>query len=283
MMVSECIVVLCFGKQPILLLANLNTTRYNNNLDGNSMYERSDERSSDELRPINIIRHFTKNAPGSVLVSYGDTRVLVTASVEERVPRHVQQSDEENAGWLTAEYAMLPASTHSRSNRERNKISGRSNEIQRLIGRCLRASLDLNNLGNRTIIIDADVIQADGGTRVAAITGGYVAMVDALRHIQSNGLLETLPELKPVAAVSVGIIEGSVILDLNYEEDYAADVDANVIMNCENEIIEFQASCENEPFTRESMVEMFDLAHSGISKLLELQELALAESVEVAV
>ncbi len=243
------------------------------------MFERSDSRSANILRPIEITRNYTKHADGSVLIVYGDTKVLVTAFVEERVPRHVFISGVEKAGWLTAEYSLLPGSTNTRSNRERSRVSGRTSEIQRLIGRSLRASIDLSKLGQRTITIDADVIQADGGTRCAAITGGYVAMMDALKNLQRKELLTELPPITPIAAVSVGLIDGEVVLDLNYEEDFAADVDANVVMNADDCIIEFQATSEGTPFTKVQQNQMLDYAHEGIKTLLKLQRDALEEEI----
>ncbi|MGZ8901396.1 MAG: ribonuclease PH, partial [Limisphaerales bacterium] len=205
------------------------------------MFTRPDGRQQDELRPIKIVRRFTKHAPGSVLICFGDTQVIVTATIEERVPRHIHILREEMTGWLTAEYSMLPGATNTRGNRERTKVSGRTSEIQRLIGRSLRACVDLTRVGSRTINIDADVIQADGGTRVASITGGYIAMVDAFTHLVENNMLDEMPPITPIAAVSVGMIDGTEVLDLNYEEDSAADVDANVIMNNAGQIIEIQA------------------------------------------
>jgi ribonuclease PH len=180
-------------------------------------------------------------------------------------------------GWLTAEYAMLPGATQTRNQRERLKIGGRSQEIQRLIGRTLRASIDLSKLGTRTITIDADVIQADGGTRVASITGGYVAMMDALNGLVTQGLLSELPPVKPVAAVSVGIIDGTELLDLNYEEDFRADVDANVVMNADGDLIEFQASSEGAPFSRANMNRLLDLSEHGIRQLIAIQQQALQQ------
>jgi ribonuclease PH len=243
------------------------------------MFIRPDQRKADELRPVKIVRQFTKHAPGSVLVCFGDTQVLVTATVEERVPRHIHQLKEENLGWLTAEYAMLPGATNTRTQRERMKVSGRTAEIQRLIGRTLRASLDLTRVGSRTITLDADVIQADGGTRVAAITGGYVALVDCLNKLKADGLLEELPPLKPVAAVSVGMVEGTEILDLNYDEDSTAEVDANVVMNADGHIIELQMSSERSPLTRAQLDRLVDLAEGGIRQLLALQQAALEQPI----
>jgi ribonuclease PH len=247
------------------------------------MFERPDQRPSNELRPISFIRHFTKHAPGSVLVSFGDTQVIVTATVEERVPRHIHVLKEENTGWLTAEYAMLPGATNQRSQRDRMKISGRTAEIQRLIGRTLRASVDLTKVGPRTINIDADVIQADGGTRVAAITGGYVALVDCLNKLKADGLLEELPPLTPIAAISVGVVNGTPVLDLNYEEDSTAEVDANVVMNADGHIIELQMSSERSPLSRGQLDSLVDLAASGIEKLLAFQQSALTQDAGKAV
>jgi len=244
------------------------------------MFTRPDQRQADELRPIKVIRNFTKHAPGSVLVSFGDTQVIVTATVEERVPRHIYVLKEESTGWLTAEYGMLPGATNTRNQRERLKVSGRTAEIQRLIGRTLRASVDLTKVGTRTINIDADVIQADGGTRVAAITGGYIALVDCLRKLQTDGLLEKLPELKPVAAISVGVVEGTEILDLNYEEDSAAEVDANIVMNGDGHLIELQMSSERAPLTRQQLDRLIDLGMTGTQRLFEIQREALGQVLE---
>ena len=241
------------------------------------MFERPDQRQANELRPITFTRNFTKHAPGSVLVSFGDTKVIVTATVEERVPRHIHILKEENTGWLTAEYSMLPGATNQRSQRERMKVSGRTAEIQRLIGRTLRASVDLTKVGSRTINIDADVIQADGGTRVAAITGGYVALVDCLNKLIADGLLEELPPLTPIAAISAGVVEGTPILDLNYEEDSAAEVDSNVVMNADGHIIELQLSSERSPLSRTQLDELVDLAASGVNQLLAMQQAALQQ------
>lgn len=246
------------------------------------MFSRPDQRQADELRPITIVRNFTKHAPGSVLVCFGDTKVIVTATVEERVPRHIYVLKEESTGWLTAEYSMLPGATNTRSQRERMKVSGRTAEIQRLIGRTLRASLDLTKLGTRTINIDADVIQADGGTRVAAITGGFIALVDCLNKLKADGLLENIPDLKPVAAISVGLVEGTEILDLNYEEDSSADVDANVVMNADGHLIELQMSSERAPLTREQLDRLVDLAAKGTQQLFDIQREALGQVLEAA-
>jgi len=247
------------------------------------MSNRADGRSITQLRQITFETGYTKHAPGSVLVSFGDTRVLVTASIEERVPRHIYLSDNDEEGWLTAEYNLLPASTNTRSQRERQKISGRTAEIQRLIGRSLRAAIDLNRLGQRTITIDADVLQADGGTRVASITGGYVALSLAVDHLIDIGKLKQNPLLSPVAAVSVGIIDNEVLLDLNYEEDNLAGVDANVVMNGEGKLIEFQATSEGIPYSREQLLTMVDVATEGIQTLIEKQQTILGQSAVVSV
>lgn len=244
------------------------------------MFSRPDQRQADELRPIKVTRNFTKHAPGSVLIAFGDTQVIVTATVEERVPRHIYVLKEESTGWLTAEYGMLPGATNVRNQRERLKVSGRTAEIQRLIGRTLRASVDLTKVGARTINIDADVIQADGGTRVAAITGGYIALVDCLRKLQADGLLENIPDLKPVAAISVGLVEGTEILDLNYEEDSAAEVDANVVMNADGHLIELQLSSERAPLSREQLDRLIDLAAKGTQQLFDIQREALEQMLE---
>jgi ribonuclease PH len=240
------------------------------------MRTRSYQRKPNQLRPVEIIRHYTRYAPGSVLIRYGETQVLVTATIEERVPRHIHLAKEEHAGWLTAEYSMLPGATQTRNNRERVKVSGRTNEIQRLIGRSLRAAVDLSNLGARTITIDADVLQADGGTRVASITGGYVALMDALNYLELHEKLPgEKPLLSPVASVSVGVVEGEVVLDLDYDEDSQAEVDANVVMNGDGHIIEMQATSEKIPFSRQTMETMMDLATGGIQELIALQAEAL--------
>jgi ribonuclease PH len=241
---------------------------------------RSGNRTALSLRPITIERGYIKHAPGSVLISYGDTKVLVTATIEDRVPKHIYGKDQH--GWLTAEYSLLPGATHTRNQRDRLKVSGRTMEIQRLIGRSLRACVDLTRLGQRTITIDADVIQADGGTRVAAITGSYIALMDALYHIQAieqknnpKLVLWPLPIKSAIAAVSVGIVNGEILLDLDYNEDSTAEVDANIVMNAEGEFIEVQATSEDKPFSRKAMDELIDAAEGGIRQLLELQQQAL--------
>ncbi|MFH1026901.1 MAG: ribonuclease PH [Pseudomonadota bacterium] len=236
---------------------------------------RNDGRAARELRPITITRNFIKHAEGSVLIEFGDTRVICTASVEESVPPFLRGK---GTGWVTAEYSMLPRATHTRSTREasKGKQSGRTLEIQRLIGRSLRAVVDLARLGERSIHIDCDVIQADGGTRTASITGAYVALVDALNTLLNRGLLAELPIREAVAAVSVGIVEGEALLDLNYPEDSSAEVDMNYVMTSSDRFVEVQGTAEAEPFTIAQMDEMRELAMSGIRRLFDIQREVLA-------
>lgn len=236
---------------------------------------RNDGRGAKELRPVAITRNFIKHAEGSVLIEFGDTRVICTASVEESVPPFLRGK---GTGWVTAEYSMLPRATHTRSAREaaKGKQSGRTLEIQRLIGRSLRAVVDLAKLGERSIHIDCDVIQADGGTRTASITGAYVALVDALKTLQKRGLLGEMPIRESVAAVSVGIVDGEALLDLNYPEDSAAEVDMNYVMTSSDRFVEVQGTAEAEPFTIAQMDEMRELAMSGIRRLFEIQREVLA-------
>ena len=233
-------------------------------------------RAFDALRSISFIRRFTRHAAGSVLVEFGDTRVLCTASVVEQVPRWMKGKGQ---GWVTAEYGMLPGSTHTRSDREaaRGKQSGRTQEIQRLIGRSLRAAIDLKKLGERQITIDCDVLQADGGTRTAAITGGMVALMDALNGLQRQGLLSEDPLIGFVAAVSVGIYRGQPILDLDYPEDSSADSDLNVVMAEGSQLIEIQGTAEEAPFNRQELNALLDLGEHGIARLIAAQKAALAE------
>ena len=232
-------------------------------------------RSANQVRPVTLTRNYTKHAEGSVLVEFGDTKVLCTASIEEGVPRFLKGQGQ---GWITAEYGMLPRSTHSRMNREAasGKQGGRTLEIQRLIGRALRAAVDLTKLGEVTITIDCDVIQADGGTRTAAITGACVALVDALRWLQEQGKLKTDPLKYMVAAVSVGIHEGQAICDLEYVEDSAAETDMNVVMTEEGRIIEVQGTAEGEPFDRDVLNQLLDLGLAGCADLSRVQREALA-------
>jgi len=231
-------------------------------------------RTPDALRPVRLERGFTRHAEGSVLVAFGDTRVLCTASVEARVPPFLRGA---GSGWLTAEYGMLPRSTHTRTEREaaRGRQSGRTQEIQRLIGRSLRAVFDLERLGERTITIDCDVLQADGGTRTAAITGAFVAAHDAVLLLLSRGEIEASPVRDLVAAVSVGLHEGTPLLDLDYAEDSSCDTDLNVVMTGAGGFVEVQGTAEGEAFTREQMDSLLDLAALGIGQLIELQRVAL--------
>ena len=230
------------------------------------------DRGPDQLRPIIITPEFTEHPEGSVLCCFGRTRVLCTATAEERVPGHVKGS---GRGWVTAEYGMLPRSTHTRSDREaaRGKQSGRTQEIQRLIGRSLRAATDLEAMGERQVLIDCDVIQADGGTRTAAITGAYVALGIALRRMHRERALRP-----PVAAVSVGLFAGTTLLDLEYEEDFAAEVDLNVVANAAGELLEVQGTAEKRPFTPAQLVAMVESAQRGCAELHRLQKVALAQS-----
>ena len=237
---------------------------------------RRDGRALDALRPISLKRHFTRHAEGSVLVSFGDTQVLVTASVEERVPPHKKGSGE---GWVTAEYGMLPRSTHTRSDREaaKGKQSGRTQEIQRLIGRSMRAVVDLKALGERTIQLDCDVLQADGGTRTAAITGAWVAAADAVAWLQAQGRIAASPLIGQVAAISVGMVDGAPRLDLEYEEDSGCDADMNVVMTADRRLIEVQGTAEGAPFSRDDLDALLDLATQGCENLFALQKAALAK------
>jgi len=229
-------------------------------------------RGLDELRRVELVTGFTDHAEGSVLCTFGGTRVLCTATAEERVPSHVKGS---GRGWVTAEYGMLPRSTHTRTDREaaKGKQSGRTQEIQRLIGRSLRAACDLAALGERQVLVDCDVIQADGGTRTAAVTGGYVAVGIALRRMRREKALRA-----PVAAVSVGIVGGELRLDLDYQEDFAAEVDFNVVANAAGELLEVQGTAEKKPFTPEQLHAMVALAQKGARELHELQRAALEKS-----
>ena len=235
---------------------------------------RPNGRTPAQMRPVTITRNFTAHAEGSVLIEFGQTKVLCNASVVDGVPRFLKGKGQ---GWITAEYGMLPRSTHSRMNREAasGKQGGRTLEIQRLIGRALRAAVDLTKLGEVTITIDCDVIQADGGTRTAAITGACVALVDALRWLQEQGKLKTDPLKYMVAAVSVGIHEGQAICDLEYVEDSAAETDMNVVLTECGKIIEVQGTAEGEPFSQEELLQLLELAKGGIAELVALQKQAL--------
>jgi ribonuclease PH len=235
---------------------------------------RNDGRRPDELRPVEITPHYLDHAEGSALIQVGKTRVLCAVSVEETQPPHLMNTEQ---GWVTAEYAMLPRATHTRSPREstRGRVGGRTHEIQRLIGRALRAALDLNRLGPRTLYVDCDVLQADGGTRTAAITGAYVAVSLALRQLVQRGLLRTAPLRTAVAATSVGIIRGEPLLDLRYSEDSRAEVDFNVVMTQAGEFVEVQGTAEGQPFSRATMNQLLDLAERGIRQLMEIQQAAI--------
>ncbi len=237
---------------------------------------RPSQRAHNELRKVEIIRHYTKHAEGSVLIKFGDTHVLCTASVEEKVPGFLKGKGQ---GWVTAEYGMLPRSTGSRMDREaaRGKQSGRTQEIQRLIGRSLRAIIDLDKLGERSIQIDCDVIQADGGTRTASITGAYVALHDAISVLIKKGLLQESPLKQAVAAISVGVFQGQPVLDLDYIEDSGCDTDMNIVMTASGGFVEIQGTAEGETFDRATMDTMLSLAHDGINVLISMQNTALAQ------
>jgi len=237
-------------------------------------FQRSEGRAANALRPVTLERHYTKHAEGSVLVSFGHTKVLCTASVEEKVPPFKRGGGE---GWLTAEYGMLPRATHTRNDREaaKGKQSGRTQEIQRLIGRSLRSVFDLKALGERTIALDCDVLQADGGTRTAAITGAFVAAHDAVSLLMKQGKLTTSPIRDFVAAISVGIVEGTPLLDLEYTEDSTCDTDMNVVMTASGGFVELQGTAEGDPFTRAEMDALLALADKGIRDLVAAQKQAL--------
>lgn len=231
---------------------------------------RIDNRKFDELRQVKITRNYLKHPEGSVLIEMGNTKVICTASVESKVPPFLKNS---NKGWVTAEYSMLPRSTHFRKVREssRGKVDGRTQEIQRLIGRSLRSIIDLEKLGERTIWIDCDVIQADGGTRTASITGAYVALVDALNTLLENGSIKEMPIRQQLAAISVGIVNDEAVLDLCYEEDSSAKVDMNLIMTSEGKFIEIQGTGEEAPFSRSELNSLLELGEKGINELMKIQ------------
>lgn len=238
--------------------------------------QRPSNRAADEMRPVRIIPGFVKHPDGSVLIEVGDTRVLCSAFIEDKVPPFLKGT---GSGWVTAEYSLLPASTVTRTPREvsKGRISGRTSEIQRLIGRALRGIVDLNALGERTVWIDCDVIQADGGTRTASITGSFVALFLALQKLKNEGVIETIPIKDYVAAISVGIYEGVPILDLEYAEDSAAEVDMNVVMTGKGEFVEVQGTGEGRPFSREELDDMLALAAAGIERLIEMQKEIVGE------
>lgn len=237
---------------------------------------RSFDRAENNLRPITLEAGASRNAEGSCLISCGNTKVLCTASIDENVPRWMKGSGK---GWVTAEYGMLPRATGSRNQREaaRGKQSGRTQEIQRLIGRSLRAAVDMQKLGERQVIVDCDVLEADGGTRTASITGGYVALHLALQGLVDAGKIKALPIISPIAAISCGIVGGKALLDLDYEEDFAAGVDANFVMTSGANLIEIQATAEEHAFSTDEMTQMMSLAAKGIAELCELQAKAIAE------
>ena len=229
------------------------------------------DRKNDELRKIKFTKNFTKHAAGSVLVEFGDTKVITTASIEEGKPKWMDKNDPR--GWLTAEYSLLPSSTNTRCQRERTKISGRTQEIQRLIGRSLRACFDLTKIPDLTITIDADVIQADGGTRTASICGGFIALKIAVEKLLEQGIIKENPIIEPIAAISAGIIDNEVRLDLNYEEDSHARVDSNIVLTKSGKIIEFQTTAEGEPYEYQQMLNIFDTAKKGIDQIIEMYDM----------
>ena len=230
---------------------------------------RIDGRKADELRKLKITRNYIKSAEGSVMIQMGDTWVICTATVENSVPPFLRGK---GTGWVTAEYAMLPRSSGQRIQRERAKIGGRTHEIQRLIGRALRSVVDMKALGERSVLVDCDVVQADGGTRTASITGAYIALVDALRHVKKQGIIESVPVLDHLAAVSVGIVDGKPMLDLCYTEDSSAEVDMNLVMTGKGGIVEIQGTTEGEPFSKVELGKMLFLGEKGIKQLIQKQK-----------
>ncbi len=236
---------------------------------------RADGRANNQLRPVSLETGYSKYAEGSCLSQFGDTVVLCTASVSRDVPRWMLGSG--RGGWVTAEYGMIPRATNERTPRSRIQQSGRTYEIQRLVGRALRAIVDLPALGERTITLDCDVLQADGGTRTAAVTGSYVALIEALARLKSENAVKNIPTFEALAAVSVGVVNGEVMLDLAYSEDSIASVDMNVVMTASGKLVEVQGTAEGAPFTRERLTEMLDLAAAGIKQLIAKQREALAE------
>jgi ribonuclease PH len=240
------------------------------------MHRRRDNRQWDQLRPIKFTRHFTKNADGSVLVEFGDTKVFTTAKIEERVPAFLIGKGE---GWITAEYSLLPGSTLQRSQREvtRGQPSGRTNEIQRLIGRCMRAVVDRRALGERTITLDCDVLQADAGTRVAAISGGFLALYDALLKLRKSGVWDDLPLIEHMAAVSVCQIKDQILLDPNYQEDSQADMDSNIVLTESGKVLELQITAESKPFDNNKLPDLMALAEKGVKEIIAMQYSALKQ------
>ena len=242
------------------------------------MTDRPSGRETNQLRDVSIQRKFTKHAEGSVLIASGNTKVLCTASVETNVPRFLKGK---NQGWITAEYGMLPRSTNTRMGREaaRGKQSGRTQEIQRLIGRSLRAAVDLKKLGEHSITLDCDVIQADGGTRTASITGAYVALAEAINYMLANKMISESPLTRQIASVSVGIYKGLPVLDLDYPEDSNAETDMNVVMDDNGDFIEVQGTAEGSPFSKSEMDSMLDLAQKGVSELIKIQSDSLSQEL----
>jgi len=240
------------------------------------MHKRRDNRQFDQLRPIKFTRNFTKNADGSVLVEFGDTKLFTTAKIEELVPAFLIGKGE---GWITAEYSLLPGSTLQRSQREvtRGQPSGRTNEIQRLIGRCMRAVVDRRALGERTITLDCDVLQADGGTRVAAISGGFLALYDALLKLRKSGVWDDLPLLEHMAAVSVCQVKDQLLLDPNYNEDSQADMDSNIVLTESGKVLELQITAETKPFDNNKLPELMSLAEKGVKEIIAMQYTALKQ------
>ncbi len=236
--------------------------------------KRIDGRKNDDLRKLQIERNYLMYPEGSVLISQGNTKVVITASIDESVPKFLQDS---GSGWITAEYNMLPRATQIRNNREsrRGFLRGRTIEIQRIIGRSLRAAFNLRQLGERTIKVDCDVIQADGGTRCASITGGFIAVFDSIRYLHNEGLIQKFPDYVITAAISVGMRDGYPILDLNYEEDSRVDVDMNIIMNEQEKFIEVQGTAEKNPFDHQQLLDLLNLGKKGIIKIIELQRKSL--------
>ena len=229
---------------------------------------RKNNRGNKELRPIKFTKDFTIHAPGSYLVEFGDTKVITTASIDYKSPKWMDEDDKR--GWVTAEYSLLPSSTNTRCQRERTKVSGRTQEIQRLIGRSLRACVDLEKMTGITITVDADVIQADGGTRTASICGGFLALRDAVEKLIASGDLKENPIIEPIAAISIGIVDGDIKLDLNYAEDSHAQVDSNVILTESGKIVDFQTTSEGEPYEFDRMIELFNTAKAGIDRIIKM-------------
>lgn len=238
------------------------------------MTTRSYQRTSSQARPIKFTTNFTNNPMGSVLVEFGETRVLCTASVEDSIPGWMRAERTRGQGWLTAEYSLLPGSTSERTRRERNNTSGRTQEIQRFIGRSLRSVIDLKCIGERTITIDCDVLQADGGTRTASVTGGFVALKLAIDKLIKSGKIKTNPIRENVAAISVGVVDGQVLVDLDYAEDLRCDVDMNVVMQSNGTMVEIQGTAEKSSYTRQQLNQMLDAAHAAIVDIFDEQNAA---------